>query len=251
MSWKELEDHLLERGMSKQDIAAFRLAAIHLRAQASGRSSRSDQCPEELALSSLVDGTVQPGPRAEMIDHLASCGSCRREVAALSRLCAEPEIRRELEQLRAPEPRTTRQRLARIGGVIGAATAAAAVGLLLVPRFQAGDPTGASDHRGSVWTLSAPPLAIAPAGPVRESPRFVWTSVPRADRYELTLFDQTGVILWETRASDTLAALPDSVSLAPGTPYFWKVEAQQGFDRWSESDLVEFTLMAPSDGQRR
>ena len=111
MSWKELQDHLLERGMSKQDIAAFRLAAIDLRAQASGRSSRSDHCPEELALSSLVDGTLKPGPRAEMIDHLASCGSCRREVAALSRLSAEPEIRRELEQLRAPEPRTTRRRL--------------------------------------------------------------------------------------------------------------------------------------------
>jgi hypothetical protein len=75
--------------------------------------------------------------------------------------------------------------------------------------------------------------------------------VPRADRYELTLFDHEGSILWEAQTPDTAALAPESIGLAPGTSYFWKVEAQVDFGRWSESDLVEFTPITPSGGTLR
>jgi hypothetical protein len=58
----------------------------------------------------------------------------------------------------------------------------------------------------------------------------------------VTLFDAQGEVLYETEVNDTTAALPDSVRLIPERPYLWKVQARTGWDRWSASDLVEFTI---------
>jgi hypothetical protein len=69
-----------------------------------------------------------------------------------------------------------------------------------------------------------------------------WTAVPGADRYRVTLFDADGRVLFETQVPDTIAALADSVSLQAGRPYFWKVEARTGFDRWTGSSLAEFRV---------
>jgi len=49
-------------------------------------------------------------------------------------------------------------------------------------------------------------------------------------------------VLFETQLADTLAALPDSILLDPGRPYLWKVEARTGWQRWSASGLVEFSI---------
>ena len=42
--------------------------------------------------------------------------------------------------------------------------------------------------------------------------------------------------------ADTVAALPDSIALVAGRTYVWLVEARIGFDRWSTSGLVEFSI---------
>lgn len=249
MSVQEFEEHLAASGMSREDIAAISLAAMRLRLHAAGTGPKTDQCLHELTVAEFVDGTVDPDRRAALLDHLASCTRCRSELTALSRLMAEPAIRNELEQLRAATSRTTRRRrLVRAAGVIGATTAAAALALLLVgPSPQDVDPNATPSHRAAVLTLSAPPVAVTPVGLVEAPIQFLWTSVPRADRYELMLFDQTGSILWETHTTDTVAVAPDSLVLAPGASYFWKAEARIGFDRWSASDLVEFAVTITSD----
>jgi hypothetical protein len=253
MSLQELEDHFAASQMSREDVAAIRRAAMELRARGSGTGPKMDQCLDEFAVVDLVDDSVDRDRRASMLRHLTSCASCRSEVSALSRLVTEPAIRSELEQLRAATSRTAwRRRFTRLGGVIGAATAAAAVAFLLISRPpEVEDPAAAPGHRAGVLTLSAPPVAIGPAGLVATPIQFVWTSVPRADRYELTLFDRTGSILWEMQTTDTVAVAPDSVGLTPGASYFWRAEARIDFDRWSESSLMEFILRASSDSTPR
>jgi hypothetical protein len=72
-----------------------------------------------------------------------------------------------------------------------------------------------------------------------------WSAAAGADRYRVTLFDADGRVLYETEVGETVAPLPDSVAPGPGRPYLWKVEARTGFDRWSASDLVEFTVAGP------
>jgi len=60
------------------------------------------------------------------------------------------------------------------------------------------------------------------------------------------LFDAAGRVVYETQLTDTVATLPDSVTLAAGPPYLWKVEARAGWDRWWGSELVRFSIAAPA-----
>ena len=69
-----------------------------------------------------------------------------------------------------------------------------------------------------------------------------WTSVPRADRYRLTVFDRDGTVVWEAEGSDTAVALPRSILDGRGTALLWKVEARTGWDRWVASELIEFSV---------
>jgi hypothetical protein len=72
--------------------------------------------------------------------------------------------------------------------------------------------------------------------------RFVWSRLPRVDRYRLRLYDAEGNVLWTVETADTSVALPGDVRLSSGVTYFWKVEAQVGWQRWVASDLVGFEL---------
>jgi hypothetical protein len=74
----------------------------------------------------------------------------------------------------------------------------------------------------------------------------IWTSVPGTHAYEITLYDDKGAVLWEASAADTAIAVPVRIALAPGRSYFWRVEARTEFQRTSGSDLVEFSVRAPS-----
>src|SRR2546426_348130 len=73
---------------------------------------------------------------------------------------------------------------------------------------------------------------VAGCARCRETP----ASVARA------LFDAGGRVLYESQLRDTTVALPDTVRLAAGQSYLWKVEARTGWGRWVASDLVEFSI---------
>lgn len=117
--------------------------------------------------------------------------------------------------------------------------AAAIVAFIALPWRAVDDP---STHRAPTITAAASPVLMAPVGVVADARTLRWTGVAAADRYRVTLFDATGAVVHETQTADTLVALPSSVSLARGRGYFWKVEARTGWNRWSASDLVEFSV---------
>ena len=66
--------------------------------------------------------------------------------------------------------------------------------------------------------------------------------MPGAEVYRVTLFDKVGKLLFEMESADTMTALPDSIGLAPGRLYLWKVEARIGWERWVSSELIEFRV---------
>jgi anti-sigma factor RsiW len=178
-------------------------------------------------VAAFLDGALPPSDRARVIEHLADCQPCRAEVVEVARL------------LRS-RPRPGRWYLP-----LGVAAAAAAVALLVLWPRPPEQPAGPGNYREPPVTTTVAPVVIAPKG-MSPSPReLVWSGVPHAERYRLTVFDDTGRVLWETQAGDTAVQLPESIRLHPGQPYFWKVEAQTGWNRWVSSDLVEFTLGPP------
>jgi hypothetical protein len=100
----------------------------------------------------------------------------------------------------------------------------------------------APPHRAPTITAISSPVPMSPVGIVALAETLRWATVPGADRYRVTLFDDAGGVVYETQTAATVVALPDSVHLTPGRSYLWKVEARTGWGRWSASELVEFSI---------
>ncbi len=220
------------------------MTILELRAAAAHSASDGDVCLDELAIAELVDGVAEAEHRAAMLAHVAGCATCRSRIASVARLLDEPELRSELEAIDQPTVRRRVLRPARVAGIAGLAAAAALILLVARPGTlqELGD---SSEHRDPVITLAVPPSTVQPVGAVEVLTTLVWTSVPRADLYEVTLFGSDGTVLWEAQISDTFALLPDSVPVLTAASYFWRVRARTGWDRWTESELTEFTLNPP------
>jgi len=174
---------------------------------------------EEVA--AYVDRGLAAAERARVEDHLDACAECRAEVVAVARL--------------------SRSLAARRRWTVMAPLATAAVLVLLFAPWRHQGERGPVLREPAVTTTVAP-TPIAPRGGVTALPALTWSSVPRADRYQVTLFDQSGSVLWETHTADTTVAVPDTVSLVAGVPHYWKVAARTELGRWVASDLTSFTL---------
>jgi len=191
------------------------------------------ECLDDGTLAALADGTIDPTTRATVLPHLAGCPRCRGAVASVARALADPGVAREVAAVEG----TSRRRFYRIALPL---TAAALLLVLVWPR-RADD--GAPPHRAPPITAAAAPVPLSPIGAVADANVLRWTSVAGADRYRVTLSDAGGRVLYETQLADTGLTLPDSVQLASGQSYVWMVEARVGFDRWSTSRLVEFSIL--------
>ena len=183
---------------------------------------------ESTDVAGYVDRTLSSSDRARVEKHLAECEECRAEAVAVGRLLRTVPVRRS-HLLR-----------------VGAAAAAAILLLVLWPRA-AEKPVVSPAYREHVITTSIAPVAVAPRGAATDLSRVIWTAVPTADRYRVTLFDSVGHLLWETQTGDTSAVIPATVHLGAKRRFFWKVAARTGWHRWETSDLVDFS---PRSGRR-
>jgi hypothetical protein len=175
-------------------------------------------------VATYVDGGVPGAERARIEAHLAGCTECRAEVTDVSRILRT-----------APAASGVPRRV-----WIPAAVAAAVALLWVGPRaFHDQDMT---DHRDEVVTTTVAPRPIAPVGSVDTVSALVWSSVSDANSYRVRLFDADGAVLWEREAADTVVPIPSSLTLRSEVLYYWRVEADTGFDRSAASDLVEFRV---------
>jgi hypothetical protein len=191
----------------------------------------SPQCLDADTIAALVDGTLEAGRREAALVHLAGCDNCQTAVSSVARALLDPAVARELGAADAHG----RRRVLRV--LLPVAAAAALLLILARPWADVVAPP----HRGPPSAASTP-APIAPVGPVNRASPLQWTAVSGADRYRVMLSNAAGRVLYEAEGTDTVAALPDSVVLKPGRSYVWIVEARTGFDRWTASQLVEFSL---------
>jgi hypothetical protein len=219
----------------QEEIARLRGIVRGVAASTHARATGSGNCLDDFALGEFLAGDDAAAERSARIAHLATCGRCRTELAALLELCADPGVTAELGELdRSGAPRSRRRMFAAVGLL------AAAVCLAVVwPKGRLGDPF----HRAPTITATAAPLPEFPRGDVAEVPALRWTSAAGADRYRVTLFEAKGRVRYQIQTSDTLLALPDSVTLVPERSYLWKVEARTEVERWTSSELVEFQVL--------
>ncbi len=180
--------------------------------------------PEQTA--GYLDRVLTEEQRATIEAHLAGCLECRDEVVALQPLVSVQSPRRKI--LRA-------------GIALGAAAAAVVVFLIQPGPVPSPQPSQHRDpSQGAVTVI----VARTPVGPVSQPVTLAWSSLDQVKRYRVLVFDAEGTILYRAEATDSVLALPDSLPLSPGQAYFWKVEADTGWDRWLSSKLVEFSVGA-------
>ena len=168
-----------------------------------------------------VRGSLESEEHARVVRHLSTCTRCSQEVGDVVHL-TRPTVRRE--------------RWRRYGSIAGLAAAL----FLAVWTGRNTAPEHASPTRDETITGASAPVLLAPTTTAAGEVRFRWSPTPKADRYRIVLFDSAGTAMFEGESGDTTIALPDSVRLAAGQLYLWKVEAETSFDKWVSSELVRF-----------
>lgn len=191
------------------------------------------ECLDDDTLAALAEGSLEAAARAAALAHVAGCAHCRAGVASVARALDDPAVAGEVVALTRLRHRWLKVALP--------AAAAAAVLLLAWPRAADDD---LAPHRAPSGSTEALPVPVAPIGAVAGAPMLQWRALSGADRYRVTLFDDAGRVLYEVQVGDTVVPLPDSVRLVAGRTYLWKVEGRTAWDRWSASDLVEFSIPA-------
>jgi CHAT domain-containing protein/tetratricopeptide (TPR) repeat protein len=232
------------RGCASCEAIAVQLRATvaGIRASAGNAVAGDGECLDELAVAEFVDGGGSSAQRDTWVGHLATCGHCRRELSVLVELLNDPAVAAESGQGVHPLHRTTTRRRFLAGA--GLLAAAAALTILVWPGRNPAGPA----HRGPTITAGSVPTPMSPVGNVADARKLRWTAVSGADRYRVTLFDATGKVLFDDQLTDTTTPLPDSVQLAPGQLYLWKVEARTAWERWASSELIEFRVTDDSTG---
>ena len=193
-------------------------------------------CLDDDTLGALAEGRLDQPARLAVLPHLAECARCRAAVASLARALADPQIAREIGA-------TDKSRSRRPRWLAASAAVAAALLILLISPEPFRNPPPESHRSPAVAPSDVLPTALAPVGNVAQVKELRWARVPSADRYRVTLFHPSGHVLYEATPADSIIVLPDSVVVASGIRYLWKVEARVDFNRWVSSNLVGFTLV--------
>lgn len=249
-----------DRDMSKSALDHLRSCAScqprlnrlrSILADVAARTNASAPNTPHLNESDLMCLAEGGGGAPEQIAHLAACVHCRGELSSLSSLFSDPQIEAEIRRAEAPRALAaarSRQVAFRAGSLI---TLAAAAALLFVvwPHNQplsapARQAVGPSPHRAPTITVSGAPIPTSPIGDIEARPAFKWSWIAGADRYRLTLYNESGEVIFESQVVGTTLTLPDSVITVPGRSYVWQVEGRNGVDRWTPSELVEFRIVA-------
>ena len=185
--------------------------------------SGGDGHVSDLEIAAYLDRGLSGAERDRIEAHLAECAECRQSVLENDEL---------VRRVRRP------RRL-----LVGSAVASAAALLIMValPMLRGGDGDPATPvFRGAGAMASL--IAYGPSGESRvQSLRFVWSPAPGAMSYRLTVSRADGSTLWTRSGRDTVAVLPDSVTLRAGDRYFWVSDALLADGGSRSTGLREFT----------
>ena len=226
-------------------VVRHRELAVAVRRATREASDAQGECLDEMAIAALAEGVAADDVRVAATAHLVTCASCRSQLAELRATLDDAAIMAALPRTGA----TRRLRSTVVGGLSAAALAAAAVLAVTISPNRTRDEMGApmrdemaAPMRDETGALAVAPVTVAPVDIVSGALVFRWSSVPRANRYRVRVFDPDGVVLLETQTPDTTVAPPTAITLQRGKRYLWKVEARTDFDRWVGSALTEFQL---------
>jgi anti-sigma factor RsiW len=178
---------------------------------------------EELA--AYIDHQLSPDETRRADAHLADCATCRRELAASSRVVATAPIA------------GSRRSPGRVAAVAAAAAILVAVVVLRPPPQRPDVAVERADGIEASRVQTVFPLTGSTVD--ANDLTFAWRRDDNAS-YQLRVVDSSGAAVWATTTVDTTARLPRTVSLKAGR-YFLYVDALRADGFSVSSGPVEFT----------
>lgn len=179
-------------------------------------------------MAAYLDGSIAPGDRARIEQHLADCAECRQEIAELRAMLSQAAPVSRRPQL----PRRT----------IGLGLAAAAALIWIVAPRSAADRERVGAPQGADAALSIE--VVHPRGDETVAGSFdlVWRAVAPDAAYRVTLSDSSGLTLWNSSTRDTTARPPRGILAAAGSRFFWSVDALLADGNTASSGSIDFTV---------
>jgi len=212
-------------------VRALRLGRASVVAHSSRSQERGPECLDENLIAAFVEGSADEAARAACMAHLGACSHCRSAVSSVARALSVIGV------ADAPMPPARRRAVRWAAPLVGLSAAAVAT-VIFVGRTA--DPVPDPTHRDA--TTAQAPMIISPHGPTDVVQVLRWHTLPGADRYRVTVFDELGSVVFEVSVADTVAALPANLGLVAARPYYWLVAARTAFDRWQSSALTQFSV---------
>ena len=195
-----------------------RLRELYALALATRDGGARERCVSPEAMLALVRREGSEAARSETLDHVMSCGACRREFDMLRAIELAGEEVEGVSAARRPHGRSWRH----LAPLAVAAALLVAVGLGLRDRGRVSDSVvDVARGAGDGVTLVAPATETASGAPLV----FVWHPDSGATRYLLEVLAADGSVVVSESTTDTTVTLRDAARLAPGTDYSWWVRS--------------------------
>lgn len=221
-----------------------------LRRSRDAAASATDACllPERLA--AFLDGALCEAEHTAAEAHLADCGFCLGQLAALLRSMEDATPPAVPDTLLAQAERLAgrpARRTPRSFHWAAAAMLVMALGLIVMQRTQnptedAAEPshqTRYADQDALQLRLLAPEegSVIRPLEQI-----FQWSAVPGALFYDVRLVGPDGDLLLRERVEETRWLIPQQLQLEAGIDYFVRIDAYLSDVRYLSSEHVLFTI---------
>jgi len=196
---------------------------------------RRAACASPEAILALVRRDGAEGERLRTLDHVMSCGACRKDF----------ELLRAVESAGEATGATVAARpVRRFGGLASSpwtwGITAIAASLVLAVGLRHGGPTGTvlrdaagAEARIGISLIAPNARATAPV----HSLTFVWRPSPKTVRYTLEVLDTAGTVAYSASTTDTALVVKDAAKrLKTGVAYRWWVRSLSisGEERHSE-----------------
>jgi hypothetical protein len=228
-----------------------------LRLQSAELTGRTPFCPEDQVIAEYFDAELPQAEQARLEHHLGSCRFCLARIGMLERLHAGDSNKRISESLLA-----TAKQLHQISPerryATGHSWAVAAVLVLTVfiatssnqefaqPETPS-QPTLINDNSRQLRSLdhhalSLDVLNLASGASIEHGEQIQWSDVPGNLHYKVFILSNNGDVLWTQRLAGTDWVLGESLPLATGSRYFFRVEALLPDGRIVSSRHINFQI---------
>ena len=261
---KKANSHGPERDETYELIMNHKRIISLLRENASSVPDRTAFCPDDQKIVEYYENHLGEQDRECLQRHLVECGFCRSRLGVLARLSADTADSKVPETLLAGAKQLAGSQSQSSGWRLAPAWASAAVVVLALTMLIGTWPGLWSGPDSAPESLPLPLEAADAARQLRNLPPDIvrpqvlspldgasippaglqvrWTAMPGALFYDVFVLSDAGDLLVKERLTGTLWKAAQTLTLAPGSEYFVRVEAHLPDASTANSEHVIFKV---------